>query len=589
MTLLRINLSRLSTLVGMTALLLVMPAVVAAQERIAYTSTANNNTDVWSMKTDGSDQRQLTANSSVENDPSFSPDGGKIAFVSSRDGNSEIYVMNADGTDQKRLTSNTVTDMDPTWSPDGKKIVFVSFRDAGLGAEIYEMNPDGTNQVNLTNAEGNDIEPAFSPDGRKIVFRALRDGGPDIYLMNADGSHQEAVFIASSIDTEPVFSPDGSKIAFRSNRDGNNEIYIMDVDGANQTNLTNTPGDNEVSPGFSPDGLKIVFSNSFEIFAMDVDGANRKGLTQNVVMKGDPSWGAANSVPVFTDVTFESSVNEGDTVTLVGEIVDGNSGDDLILSVDWGDGNSENTHLSPGPFALTHTYVDDAPSGSPDQYSLTYSVQDNRFGFDVGGGPVTVQNVNPTVSDLAVSPATVPLGSAITLSGNYSDPGYHGSPSDEQLAVTVIWGDGQTKSVTTTGAPGAFLETHQYAAMGNYTIKVQANDNDGGFTLKTIDVVISPPPPPAAPTELRVDFIAMQRIQIVWVDNSDNEDGFIIEGCAQRGCNNFIELGRVFPNIRHFVHGNLYPNTQYYYRIRSFNAGGMSAYTDVVSAKTLKK
>ena len=41
--------------------------------------------------------------------------------------------------------------------------------------------------------------------------------------------------------------------------------------------------------------------------------------------------------------------------------------------------------------------------------------------------------------------------------------------------------------------------------------------------------------------------------------------------------------------IRHFVHGNLFSNSQYYYRVRAFNAGGKSAYTDVVSAKTLRK
>jgi hypothetical protein len=89
----------------------------------------------------------------------------------------------------------------------------------------------------------------------------------------------------------------------------------------------------------------------------------------------------------------------------------------------------------------------------------------------------------------------------------------------------VICGDGQTKTVTTTGAPGAISETHQYAAVGNYTATVQVNDNDGGFTLATIGVVVAPPPPPSAPTGLRVDFIAANRIQIVWTDNSDNEDG----------------------------------------------------------------
>ena len=105
----------------------------------------------------------------------------------------------------------------------------------------------------------------------------------------------------------------------------------------------------------------------------------------------------------------------------------------------------------------------------------------------------------------------------------------------------------------------------KYAAVGTYSITVKVTDNDLGEAIQILEAVLSPPPPPAAPSGLRVDFVAMNRIQIVWTDNLANEDGFIVESCAQRGCNNFIEIGRVFPDIRHFVHNDLFPNTQYYY------------------------
>jgi hypothetical protein len=47
---------------------------------------------------------------------------GRIAFTSYRDGNAEIYVMDADGTDQRRLTSNTAVDDEPAWSPAGTRL-----------------------------------------------------------------------------------------------------------------------------------------------------------------------------------------------------------------------------------------------------------------------------------------------------------------------------------------------------------------------------------------------------------------------------------------------------------------------------------
>jgi Tol biopolymer transport system component len=162
MNLLRIKRSGLTLLTGMAALML-MPVALMAQERIAYNAFTSGNSDIWSMKTDGSDPKQLTTNTASDGDPSFSPDGSKIAFVSVRDGNPEIYVMNADGTNQKRLTSNTVIDQDPSWSPDGSKIIFVSFRDTS--ADVFTMNPDGSSPVNLTKyPAGNETEPVFSRD-----------------------------------------------------------------------------------------------------------------------------------------------------------------------------------------------------------------------------------------------------------------------------------------------------------------------------------------------------------------------------------------------------------------------------------------
>src|SRR5262245_7635129 len=91
MNFVRLKRSGLTLLAGMAALVL-MPVALAAQERIAY---VDNTFDIWSMKTDGSDAKQLTTNTAPDGDPSFSPGGSKIAFVSSRDGNQEIYVMNA--------------------------------------------------------------------------------------------------------------------------------------------------------------------------------------------------------------------------------------------------------------------------------------------------------------------------------------------------------------------------------------------------------------------------------------------------------------------------------------------------------------
>ena len=472
----------------------------------------------------------------------------RIAFSSSRDGNSEIYVMNADGATQTRLTNNSAEDYEPTFSPDGSKIAFWSGRDGNY--EIYVMNADGTNQVNLTNDPGNDTVPCWSPDGRKIAFRGFRNGTIEIYVMKADGTDQISLTNNTSIDTEPSFSPDGSKIAFRTERNGNWEIYEMNSDGSDEVNLTNDAG-------------------------ADIS----------------PSWGAANFEPVLSDVAVSSPVDEGSMATLTGRVSDPNAGDSFTISVDWGEGLGGQMFEFPAgtrSFELMHPYRDDGPANtSSDNDTISVTVNDHRFGTATTSTVVTVNNVAPMISGISVNPSPAVLGSPINLLFNLADPGWVPFVTEEGLHVTIEWGDGHSETMDPFAA-GQIYATHNYAALGSYMITLHATDNDLGDTVQTINVAVSPPPP-AAPTGFRVDYIGKDRIQVGWTDASNSEDGFAIERCSNRGCSNFTEIGRAGQNTTVYLDTGLFSNTQYYYRMKAFNLGGMSGYTDVVSAKTLRK
>ena len=69
------------------------------------------------MNADGSNIHNLTNNAAEDTLPCWSPDGSKIAFSSSRDGNSDIYTMNADGSNVNRLTNNPSLELECTWGP----------------------------------------------------------------------------------------------------------------------------------------------------------------------------------------------------------------------------------------------------------------------------------------------------------------------------------------------------------------------------------------------------------------------------------------------------------------------------------------
>jgi len=50
-----------------------------------------------------------------DGNPSFSPSGTHIAFDSNRDGITQIYVMKSDGSNQIRITNSSRTAMTPDW------------------------------------------------------------------------------------------------------------------------------------------------------------------------------------------------------------------------------------------------------------------------------------------------------------------------------------------------------------------------------------------------------------------------------------------------------------------------------------------
>lgn len=86
-------------------------------ERIVWMRKfADRGYDVWTMRTDGSEQTNLTqAHDGSDAYPSWSPDGKQIAFDSDRDGTNEIYVMDADGGNVRRITMSPGGNLAPMW------------------------------------------------------------------------------------------------------------------------------------------------------------------------------------------------------------------------------------------------------------------------------------------------------------------------------------------------------------------------------------------------------------------------------------------------------------------------------------------
>ena len=112
-----------------------------------------------------------------DNFPFFSPSGDRILFTrqKSNDKDFDVFTMKPDGTDVKQLTSTPGTDGHATWTPDGRRIFFMSTRTGFKDeremydnspqpyAQVFIMDADGTHVRQLTESRWEDSMPVYAP------------------------------------------------------------------------------------------------------------------------------------------------------------------------------------------------------------------------------------------------------------------------------------------------------------------------------------------------------------------------------------------------------------------------------------------
>lgn len=165
--------------------------------RIVYTSMASGDLDLWTMKLDGSDKKQVTSAVGYDGGAVFSRDGKKLVWRGNHPANPEalkkymtlladnlttpmkmeIMIADAGGKNAKTITNFGCASFAPTFTPDGKQILFSSNKHNcdGRKFELFLMNLDGSDVRQVTDYGGFTSFPEFSPDGRKLVMASDKD------------------------------------------------------------------------------------------------------------------------------------------------------------------------------------------------------------------------------------------------------------------------------------------------------------------------------------------------------------------------------------------------------------------------------
>lgn len=257
-----------------------MDADVAGDGRIVFFAgnpNAGGTLQLLDPKTGQS--RKLTEISKGSGHARFSPDGSRIVFNDAIGGNTEVFTIKADGSERRNLTQNAATDQSAAWSNDGRTIVFATNRGGDLQRfEIWEMNADGSQPRVRYRDIGSSAEPTYSNDGRLYYANDSAGGRVGNYeLFSSRSADAEPIRLTDRrrFDVSPAPSPDGNYIAFVSNSDGNSEIYVMKTDGSGLLRLTRDTYE-DVSPAWYPDGKRIIFSSNrtgrYRLFEVLVPG-----------------------------------------------------------------------------------------------------------------------------------------------------------------------------------------------------------------------------------------------------------------------------------------------------------------------------
>src|SRR6202171_4977065 len=143
--------------------------------------------DIYTMPIAGGEAKLIDGGMAFDSQPKFSPDGKWIAFLSDREGSENVWIMRADGSDAKQVSKDPNAEFaSPSWAPDGS-YVFVSKAGFGINTfEIWMYHVQGGSGVQVTKAKPAPTTPReqrhnalgvmASADG-KYLYYAMRHGG----------------------------------------------------------------------------------------------------------------------------------------------------------------------------------------------------------------------------------------------------------------------------------------------------------------------------------------------------------------------------------------------------------------------------
>jgi tRNA A-37 threonylcarbamoyl transferase component Bud32/dipeptidyl aminopeptidase/acylaminoacyl peptidase len=223
--------------------------------------------------------------------PELSADGNRVAVSSSENDNRDIWIHDAERATRTRLTFDVDADYAAAWTADGNYVAVT--RNASGASSIYIKAADGTGDEQPF---GRGELPAFSPDGKgvAVVVRNEESNRDIAYLPLEERTPGAPTTLVESAASEdgPSISPDGRYVAYFSDESGDDEVYLKRFPGGEGKWQVSARGGKW--PRWNPAGGELFFVQGPNLMSVTVETASSPRL-------GTP-------VPLFstekTDVLF---------------------------------------------------------------------------------------------------------------------------------------------------------------------------------------------------------------------------------------------------------------------------------------------
>lgn len=415
-------------------------------------------------------------------------------------------------------------------------LAFTDTSDNEEGFRIYRAPAGGTLSL-LTSIAANAssyTDTGLSSDTTyDYAVSAVNAGGESSLSNTATATTDPVVVVAPAAPSGLVVSAtsfDSITLSFTDNADNEDGFVIYRATGAGSLAAIGQTGVNQT--GYTDSGLTAETTYTYEVRAQNSAG---ESAGSNQASATTPAAPTGVSVAASGDLFGAGTVSGSYLAT---QIDDGNA--QRIIEIEsGGKPNSRYSYLDHGwQFSLP-------PSTSATVYANVWATQLDgnesfRFSYSLNGA--------------AYQEMFVVTG---------------GSPSDLQSFILPA------------------------GASGSLVIRVQDTDQSRGASALdsvyidylAVQADFQEVDPPSAPSALAATATVPGQIDITWSDNAADEAGYDIER-SSGGV--FSTVASVGPNETRWTDTSVASLTTYTYRVRAFNAGGNSAYSNEASVQSLE-